>query len=225
MASLDDFPCRLLLRAVLLLLGRQPSDRRGIKEDLCSGHSRETRGLGVPLIPADQHADAAEAGVPGAKAQVSGSEVELLVVLRVVGDVHLPILPEEPAVGVDDGRGVVIQAFGALLEQRGDDHHPELTSELTQLGRRRSGNGLSQPKELVILSLAKISAAEKLLETNDLRAATSSLADALHGLGHVRRRVRSTTHLHQTERDAVGSGGRCHTRIIIAQQGESRRKA
>ncbi len=52
--------------------------------------------LGVPLVPADESADGALGGLRGFEAEVAGGEVELFVVERVVGDVHL-------AVGVGDG--------------------------------------------------------------------------------------------------------------------------
>ena len=59
-ASLDGFPRGLLLRAVLLLFGRQPADGGGIEQDLGAAQRGEPGGFGIPLIPAHQHADAAE---------------------------------------------------------------------------------------------------------------------------------------------------------------------
>ena len=111
--------------------------------------------------------------------QISGREVELLVVLRIVGDVHLPVFAEEPAVGIDDGRGVVIESFGALLEQRGDDHDAQLGGQLAQRLGRRARNRLGQLEEPVVFGLAEILAAEELLEADDLGAATGGLADPL----------------------------------------------
>ena len=49
-------------------------------------------------------ADAAEAGIEGAKSQVAGSEVIFLEVERIVGDVHLAIEAEQRPIGVDDER-------------------------------------------------------------------------------------------------------------------------
>src|SRR5687767_5389158 len=49
---------RLDLRGPPLgLLGRMPADRRRIEEDLRAHEARDPRGLRVPLVPADQHAD------------------------------------------------------------------------------------------------------------------------------------------------------------------------
>ena len=53
----------------------------------------------------------------GAKSEIAGREIEFLVVKRVVGDVHLAITAQQRAVGVDNGRGVVIDA-GARFSKR-----------------------------------------------------------------------------------------------------------
>ena len=91
-APLDRFPGRLLLGAVLRLLRREPTDGGWVEQDLGAAQGGEARGLRVPLVPADQHPDAAKAGVPASEAEVARGEVELLVVLRIVGNVHLPVL-------------------------------------------------------------------------------------------------------------------------------------
>ena len=119
----------------------------GIEEDLRAAHGGQAGRFGIPLIPADQHADAAEPRVPGTKTQVAGGEVKFFVVLRVIGDVHLPVLAEHSAVGVDDGRGVVIQSLGPLLEQRRDDDHAELGGQLAEQVGGGSRDGLGQAKK------------------------------------------------------------------------------
>ena len=49
--------------------------------------------FGIPLVPADEHADLAVARVEGVKAEVAGGEVVLLEIERIVGDVHLAVEP------------------------------------------------------------------------------------------------------------------------------------
>src|ERR1700690_1047585 len=76
MTLLDRFPGRLLPLAVFRLFRRQPSDRRWIDQDLGALHRGQARGLGIPLIPADQHANLADLGVPDAETEIAGREVE-----------------------------------------------------------------------------------------------------------------------------------------------------
>ena len=90
---------------------------------------RQARRFGIPLVPADEHADPAVARVPGLEAQISGSEVELFVVERIVRDVHLAILAQVGAVGIDDGRRIVVHSGRAALEQRRDQHNFEFTGQ------------------------------------------------------------------------------------------------
>ena len=54
--------------------------------------------------------------------EVAGREIILFVVARIVGDVHLAILAGDFPVRIDDDRGVMVDALGALLEQRRDDN-------------------------------------------------------------------------------------------------------
>ena len=190
----------LLLGAVLGLLRRQPSDGGGVEQDLGAAQRGEPRRLRIPLVPADQHADPAEPRVPAAETEVAGREVELLVVLRIVGNVHLPVLAEIPAVGVDDGGGVVIQPLGALLEERRDDHDAELGRERGERLGGRAGDRLGQIEEPMVLHLAEVLATEELLQADDLRAARGGIADALHGLLHVDVGFDIAVMLYQAER-------------------------
>src|SRR5437899_11535553 len=61
--ALDGFPGVQLLLAVLRFLGGKPADRGRIQEDVRALERRETRGLRVPLVPADQRADGTNFGV------------------------------------------------------------------------------------------------------------------------------------------------------------------
>src|SRR5207247_996667 len=79
------------LGAELRFLLRVPADRRRIEEHARALEGGEPGGLGIPLIPADQGSDAAGPRVDRLEPEVAGSEVELLVVGRVVRDVHLAV--------------------------------------------------------------------------------------------------------------------------------------
>ncbi len=215
-AALDRLPGRLLLGPVLFLLGGKPADRGGIEEDLGPAHGGEPRRLGIPLVPADEHADAAVPRVPGPEAEVARREVELLVVLRVVRDVHLPVLAEILPVRVDDGGGVVVESLGALLEERGDDHHPELPRERHEPVRRRAGDRLGQLEVPVVLGLAEVLAAEELLQADDLGALLRRLAHPPNGLVQVLLRVGTALHLDQPDRHRLAE--RVHVSKIMPEQ-------
>src|SRR5690349_5251739 len=100
MAAHHGFPGGVLARAVLLFFVRQPADGSWVKNDLSAGHGGEPSRFRIPLIPADAGADTAKAGVEAPKAQVTRREIKLLVVQRIVGDVHLAVHAELRSVGV-----------------------------------------------------------------------------------------------------------------------------
>src|SRR5580658_3876187 len=106
--ALDGFPGIQLCRAVLRFLGRMPADGGRVKEDVRARNRREARGLGIPLIPADQHAEASEGRIEIHEAEIAGREIEFFEIERVVRDVHLSIDALELSVGADDGGGVVV---------------------------------------------------------------------------------------------------------------------
>ena len=156
-----------------------PADGRGIEQDVRAAQAGQARGFGIPLVPADQDGDAAVARVEAGEAQIAGREIKFLVVERVVGDVHLAVDAEQRAVGVDHRGGVVIEAGGAALEERGDDDHAQLGGQLAERLGRGPGDGLGQVEAVVIFLAAKILRAEQFLQADDLRAAPGGFADAL----------------------------------------------
>src|ERR1035441_5869690 len=60
-----------------------PANGGGVEKNLGALQHGEPCGLGIPLVPTDQHADLSVAGLPGTKAEVARSKVELLVIQRV----------------------------------------------------------------------------------------------------------------------------------------------
>src|ERR1700683_801790 len=112
-----------------------PADCRGIKQHGRALQRGEARAFRKPLIPADERAQPAGAGVQGTKPEISGCEIKLLVVKRVVGDVHLAVEAAQRAVGIEDGGGIVIDPGGTFLEQRRDYYDVVLS--------RRGGESLA----------------------------------------------------------------------------------
>ncbi len=69
--ALNRLPCIVLRCAELILLRRMPADGGGIEQHLGALQRGETRSLGIPLIPADERADAAECRVHGLESKIA----------------------------------------------------------------------------------------------------------------------------------------------------------
>ena len=104
-----DGPPRVELRgAKLILFRRVPADSRGKEQHLGALQRGDARALGIPLVPADQSAHAASARIHSLKTEIAQREVVLLVVERIVGDMHLAIDAGNLSVGIQRDRSVVI---------------------------------------------------------------------------------------------------------------------
>src|SRR5438270_11831959 len=99
------------------LLTWMPPNGGRVEENVRSLEGGQTRGLRIPLVPADQDPDPAETRVEGPKAEVTGREVVFLEIEGIVRDVHLAVQTQQTAVGVEDRRSVVINARRPALEQ------------------------------------------------------------------------------------------------------------
>src|SRR5690606_9470908 len=116
----------------------------------------EPRSLWIPLIPADEHAELGGVRRERAKPEIPGREVELLVVARLVRNVHFPVLADVPPLRVEPGRGVVVTPGRAPLEQARDDRDVERRRELPGALGRRTGHGLGEREIRDVLRLAEV---------------------------------------------------------------------
>ena len=121
-----------------------PANSGGVKNNFCAFKSGKPCSLWVPLVPANEHADAAEAGVPGSESGVPRGEIEFLVKERIVRDVHLPVDAQQGSVGIDDYGRVVVEAFGALFEERCDYDYPVFLGETLECPRAGTWDGLCE---------------------------------------------------------------------------------
>src|SRR5580698_2834018 len=140
--ALNGAPGVVLGCAELRFLGGMPADRSGIKQHVRSLQCGQTSALGIPLVPADERSHAANAGVKGTKAEVAWSEIELFIIKRIVGNVHLAVETENGAVLVESHCRVVIEAGGSFLEERCDEHDSQLFGDFGKFGRGHSRYGL-----------------------------------------------------------------------------------
>ncbi len=196
--GLPGVALRLVDRRILAI---EPADRGGIDEHVRAGERRQSRAFREPLIPAHEDTELAARRLVHAEAEIAGREVELLVEERVVGNVHLAVLADDAAVRIEYGGSIVIEALGALLEERGDDHDLGVARHLGERLGRRPGDRFGELEELVILALAEVARTEELLQADDLGAPLCGFANALDRLLDVLRRLLFAAHLHEAERD------------------------
>ena len=179
MAALHGFPCAVL-GGVELFLPRNPADGGGVEQNLCPLHGGETGGFRVPLVPADEHADAAKAGLKAFVAQVAGGEIEFFLESGVLRDVHLAVQPKEGAIGINHPGGVVVKPGGALLETGSHDDYAQFPGKLAELIGPRAGNRVGCVEEFAILRAAEVQSGAHFLRAYNLRTACSCLADGEH---------------------------------------------
>ncbi len=65
----------------------------------------------------------------GMEAEVAGREIELLIVGRVVRDMHLSVFPCYRAVFLKDHGRVVIKTGCTMLKKRSDDDHAQFLGQ------------------------------------------------------------------------------------------------
>ena len=141
-------------------------------------------------------------GLRGFEAEVAGGEVELLVVERVVGDVHLAVGVGDAAVFFDGDGGVVIEAGGAAFEEAGDEDDAGFAADAGEGVGGGAGNGFGEAEEGVVFALAEVLGAEELGEADELGALAGGFVDALGGLVQIELGVGGAGHL--DEGDAFG---------------------
>ena len=158
---------------------------RGVDEQFGAGQGHEPCALGVPLVPADLHAEAPDRRVDGAEAEVAGREVELLVVGGVVGDVHLAVAAGQRAVRLEHDGGVVVQARRAALEERRDEHHAVAPRQGGVMFGGGAGDGLGQVEVVRVLRLAEVERVVELLKHDEACALAGEAPDGLGQAGAI----------------------------------------
>ena len=197
--ALHQLPGLTLGGPQLCLLPWVPADRRRIEQNRRTLQGRQASSLGIPLIPAHQHANASKARIEGAKTQVARREIILLVVKRIVRDVHFAVKSKQAAVGVKNGCGVVVNPGRPALEQRSHDRGPRLSRDLAQALAGRARNRFGEIEQCGVLALAEVNGTEELLQANDLSAARGSLLNTGDRLGDISLGFGITAHLHEAD--------------------------
>src|SRR5437868_13303528 len=94
MTALYGLPGIELLGIGSFVLGSGPADGGRIKEYLGPHQSRDTGSLGIPLVPADEYADAGIFCLEYLITQVAGSKIEFFVIGGIIGNMHFPVLAQ-----------------------------------------------------------------------------------------------------------------------------------
>ena len=160
--------------------GQAPAGGGGVVDDLGAGQAEGAPALGEVAVVADVDADPADGGVEHRPAEVARAEVVLLPEALDLRDVVLAVLAEVGAVGVDDRRGVVVEAGLLDLVDRHHEHHAGLRGQrLHALHGGAVGHRLGPAVVLGVLHLAEVGAVEHLLEAHDLGALGGGVAGVL----------------------------------------------
>ena len=199
MAALDGLPGLILFAVVLLGLAHVPADGRGEEEELRAHEAGDAGCFGVPLVPADKHAEGGKTGLKDAIAKVARGEVEFFVVARVVGDVHLAVFAQVGAVGINNRGGVVVEPFGTFLKEGADKHHAQLGGKVHEvLAGGAVGYGFGQLEILVAFLITKIEGGEQFLKTDNMGTLRGKAAHRVGVAGYVGLLVGYARHLGNT---------------------------
>src|SRR5260370_4016567 len=98
-----------------------PDDRGGIEKNVRALQRGQACAFRIPLVPAHQRAHASIFRIKSLEAEIAGREVELFVVKRIVGDVHLAIDALESALGIKNRLAVLLETCRTPVENRSPD--------------------------------------------------------------------------------------------------------
>src|SRR5438132_5071614 len=79
-AALHGFPSIQLRGVKLRFFMRVPANTGGIKNHIGATESREARAFGIPLVPANLHADARVLGIKIRKTQIARRKIKLFII-------------------------------------------------------------------------------------------------------------------------------------------------
>ena len=177
MTSLNGLPSTEL--ALLLFVGvtALPTDGGGVDEKFGTLQRHETGSFGVPLVPTNLYAEATDRGLDRVEAQVAWREVELLVVGRVIGDVHLAIGASDASILLEHHRSVVVKASCTTVKETGDQYDAAFAGDVAiELGAG-AWNRLGQIEVVGIFDLTEVERVVQLLQHDQFCTLLCCVAD------------------------------------------------
>ena len=150
------------------------------------------------------------------KPRSPGGEVKLLVVERVVGDVHLAIDVDDVvlrgvACVVEDGGSVVVQPRRAAFKEAGDECDLVVADDFGKSRGAGAGDGFRDAEEFMLFALAEVLRAEEFGQADELCAAFSGFTYAGDCLGEVGLGGRLAGHLDE----GYAGGGHYDSLILL----------
>ena len=189
----------MLFLSEFRFFGGHPADGGGVEEDAGSVHGGEAGTFRVPLIPADENADAADGSVPCAEAAVAGSEVVFFLELGVVGYVHLAVGTEERPVRIDHAAGIEVEPRGGFFEDGEEDDDLEFPGESAETVGEGAGDGFGEFEPFRVEVLAEVEGSEEFLEADDAGSLFGGFGDEGFGAADVVGHAGGAAHLHEAE--------------------------
>src|SRR5262249_15753953 len=177
----------------------KPTEAGWIEHHFRTTHCGDAGTVGIPLIPANLHADARVFGTEIRETEIAGREIEFFIVERIVGDVHFAIFPEEAAVGVENADAVVVDTGSSTLKNRSDDRNFAFLANLPEFVRGRTWNWLGEIEEFGVFRAAEIFAMKKFVQAYDLRSTCGSFADFLDCACKIVFGAGRAFHLHESD--------------------------
>ena len=132
MTTLHSCPCLALALLLLLCVVGCIANGSRINKEFGSLQSHKSCCLWIPLVPANKHSKLAYACLDWMETKVAGCEIELLVVSRIVGDVHLAVFAGYRSVALYHYSRVVVETWSTTLEERSNNDNIATLSHLTK---------------------------------------------------------------------------------------------
>src|SRR5579884_262272 len=109
MGPLNGAPCIMLDYAEFGFFVGMPADGCGIKKDICALQSSQPRAFRIPLVPADQRPHAPIFSIKSLESQIARSEIKLLVIERIIRNVHFAIKAFGASISIQHHSSIVIK--------------------------------------------------------------------------------------------------------------------
>ena len=157
----------------------------------------KTRTLWIPLIPADQRCNCTKLGLKRLETLITGRKVKLLVIGRIIGNVHLAVNTQATAVGIKNQNAIVVHPRCAALKKGRNQCHTMFPGKCAARLRCGSIQRLRKIKQCRVLTLTKVTGRKQFREANHLCPFPRSLSGHIQCMKAVDSRIIPHGHLHQ----------------------------